>query len=103
MTITVIGTGFVGVVTAAVFADFGNKVFGLDIDEKKIQSLREGKIPFFEPDLKELTLKGIESGRLEFTTDYSKSIPESDVIMIAVGTPSAPDGQADLIYVLKAA
>lgn len=103
MTITVIGTGFVGVVTAAVFADFGNTVYGLDIDEKKIQSLREGKIPFFEPDLKELTLKGLESGRLTFTTDYTKAIPESDVIMIAVGTPSAPDGQADLTYVLKAA
>lgn len=103
MNLTVIGTGFVGVVTAAVFSDFGNKVWGLDIDLQKIASLKKGKVPFFEPGLKELLQKSLKKGNLDFTTDYSKAISESDLIMIAVGTPSAPDGQADLKFVLSAA
>lgn len=103
MTITVIGTGFVGVVTAAVFASFGNKVHGLDVDEKKVAALQKGHIPFFEPGLEELTKAQLKNGHLHFTTQYQATIPDSEVIFIAVGTPSAPDGQADLRFVFSAA
>src|SRR4030042_4186723 len=103
MQITVIGTGFVGVVTAGIFAKFGNCVVALDVDEKKIQSLKKGMIPFFEPNLEELVKDNLASGRLHFTTNYKEAIPNSDVIIICVGTPSAPDGQADLSYVYFAA
>lgn len=103
MQVTLIGTGFVGVVSAAVFASFGNTVYGLDIDEKKVQSLQHGKVPFFEPGLEELLKTVLQSGNLKFTTDYTEAIPDSDVVIIAVGTPSAPDGNADLTYVKKAA
>ncbi len=103
MTITVIGTGFVGVVSSAVFASFGNRVYGLDVDEAKIKSLSSGKVPFFEPNLEEMVNHGINDGNLSFTTDYAEAIPQSDVVIIAVGTPSAPDGTADLKYVLAAA
>lgn len=103
MNLTVIGTGFVGVVTAAVFADFGNEVWGLDIDEQKVKSLRKAKVPFFEPGLEDLVQKGIDSGKLQFSTDYKKAVSQADVVMIAVGTPSASDGTADLKYVLAAA
>jgi len=103
MTITVIGTGFVGVVSASVFASFGHQVYGLDVDARKIESLSQGKVPFFEPHLEELAKAGLASGNLHFTTDYALSVPQSDVVIIAVGTPSAPDGTADLTYVLAAA
>ncbi len=99
MIVTVIGTGFVGVVSSAVFASFGNTVFGLDIDAKKIEKLKNSEIPFYEPQLKELVTAGVKDGNLKFTTDYAEAIPTSDVIIIAVGTPSAPDGQADLKFV----
>jgi len=103
MTITVIGTGFVGVVASAVFAKFGNTVYGLDIDEKKIKKLSQGKMPFFEPGLKELVLAGVKKGNLKYTTSYKTAISRSDVIFISVGTPSASDGQADIKYVLASA
>lgn len=103
MTITVIGTGFVGVVTGAVFASFGNKVWGLDVDEKKIRSLKKSKVPFYEPDLEKLVQQGLKAGNLDFTTSYETAVSQADIIMIAVGTPSAPDGTADLKYVLAAA
>ncbi|MBP9700603.1 UDP-glucose/GDP-mannose dehydrogenase family protein [Candidatus Woesebacteria bacterium] len=103
MNITIIGTGFVGVVSAAVFAKLGNQVTGLDIDPKRIESLKTGKVPFFEPDLEELLLKGMSQKKLSFTTSYKEAISSADVIMIAVGTPSAPDGQADLRFVYSAA
>lgn len=103
MTITVIGTGFVGVVTSAVFASFGHRVFGLDIDEGKIAKLNKGKVPFFEPDLDTLVAQGLQSGRLVFTTEYELAVPDSDIVVIAVGTPSATDGTADLKFVLAAA
>lgn len=102
MTITVIGTGFVGVVSSAVFASFGHTVYGLDVDQAKIESLSAGKVPFFEPDLEALVQKGLASGHLTFTTDYATAISTSEIIIIAVGTPSAPDGTADLQYVLAA-
>lgn len=103
MNITIIGTGFVGVVSAAVFAKLGNQVTGLDIDPKRIESLKLGKVPFFEPDLEELLLKGMSQKKLSFTTSYKEAVSDADVIMIAVGTPSAPDGQADLRFVYSAA
>ena len=103
MTIAVIGTGFVGVITAAAFAKFGNTVYGLDIDETKIKKLARGDLPFFEPGLKELVVSGVKSKQLHFTTSYPTAISNSDIIFISVGTPSAPDGQADIKYVLAAA
>lgn len=99
MKITCIGTGFVGVVTTAVLAKLGNEVIGLDIDEAKIAKLKEGIVPFFEPGLSELLIETQKSGNLTFTTDYAKAVPDSDVVMIMVGTPSAPDGSADLRFV----
>lgn len=103
MNVTVIGTGFVGVVSAGVFAKFGNTVYGLDVDDKKIASLGRGEVPFYEPGLEDLVKEGLESGKLSFTTDYQKAISDADVIIIAVGTPSAANGQADLKYVKAAA
>jgi UDPglucose 6-dehydrogenase len=99
MTLTVIGTGFVGVVTAGVLASFGHTVYGLDVDEKKIKHLQNGKVPFFEPKLDDLVASELKTGNLHFTTSYADAISKSDVIFISVGTPSAPDGQADLKYV----
>ncbi|MEO8581235.1 MAG: UDP-glucose/GDP-mannose dehydrogenase family protein [Patescibacteria group bacterium] len=103
MTLTVIGTGFVGVVTAGVFASFGHTVYGLDVDEKKISKLQKGKVPFFEPKLDDLVKEQLKTKRLRFTTSYSDAISDSDVVFISVGTPSAPDGQADLKFVFAAA
>lgn len=103
MRVTIIGTGFVGVVSSAVFASFGNKVWGLDVSEEKIAKLRNAEIPFFEPGLKELVLKGVGNETLHFTTSYKEAISDAEVILIAVGTPSASDGQADLKYVYAAA
>jgi len=102
MTITVIGTGFVGVVSSAVLASFGNRVYGLDIDVKKIASLTSGTIPFFEPGLEEMVKNSLAKGDLTFTTSYQEAVSDSDVVIIAVGTPSAPDGQADLKFVFAA-
>ena len=99
MKITCIGTGFVGVVTTAVLAKLGNEVVGLDIDESKIAKLKEGIVPFFEPDLSELLIETQKNGNLTFTTNYALAVPDSDVVMIMVGTPSAPDGSADLRFV----
>lgn len=103
MKITLIGTGFVGVVSAAVYASLGNTVAGLDIDEQKVASLNNGKVPFFEPSLEDLLNTELASGNLKFTTDYEEAVTDSDVVIIAVGTPSAPDGQADLKFVFAAA
>lgn len=102
MNIACIGTGFVGVVTAGVLAKLGNKVIGLDIDESKVASLRSGIVPFFEPGLQELLLETQQAGNLSFTTDYALGIKDANIVMIMVGTPSAPDGQADLKYVFMA-
>lgn len=102
MKVTVIGTGFVGVVSAAVYASFGHQVVGLDIDPKKIAALKASTVPFYEPNLESLLKEQQETGNLTFTTEYQSAISDADVIMIAVGTPSAPDGTADLKYVLAA-
>jgi len=102
MQITVIGTGFVGVVTATVYASLGHQVTGLDVDERKVESLRHNQVPFYEPQLEELLKKEQLACRLSFTTDYAAAISQADLIFLAVGTPSAPDGQADLKYIFKA-
>lgn len=103
MTISIIGTGFVGVVSAAVYASLGNQVIGLDIDQKKVNSLKKGQVPFFEPDLEKLLIEQQKLKRLSFTTSYKEAISQSEIIIIAVGTPSAPDETADLKYVMMSA
>ena len=99
MKVTVIGTGFVGVTSSVVYASFGNEVVGLDVDESKIFSLNKGKVPFYEPKLKEMLAQGLKKGNLHFTTSYADAITDSDVVIIAVGTPSRADGSINLDYV----
>ena len=99
MKITCIGIGFVGVVTTAVLAKLGNTIIGLDIDEAKIAKLKEGIVPFFEPQLSELLIETQKTGNLTFTTDYASADTDSDIVMIMVGTPSREDGSADLRFV----
>jgi len=103
MNIAVIGTGYVGLVTAAVFADFGNKVWGVDVDENKIKSLSSGKVPFFEPGLEKLVKKGLKNKKLFFTSCYQKAIPQSEIVFICVGTPSKKNGDYDLSFIYSAA
>ena len=104
MKITIVGTGYVGLVSGTCFAEFGVNVVCVDKDHEKIRKLRKGVIPIFEPGLKELVKKNIKEKRLFFETDLSKSIKNSSAIFIAVGTPSRRgDGHADLSYVYKAA
>lgn len=94
--ICVVGTGYVGLVSAAGLADFGNSVIGVDIDEAKIKKLQEGGIPIYEPGLLEVVERNVKAGRLSFTTDIDKAIQESTVIFSAVGTPPGEGGEADL-------
>jgi len=103
MKIAVIGTGFVGVTSSAVYAKFRNQVIGLDVDEAKIASLNKGKVPFFEPKLEELLKSGLEKKKLSFTTSYENAVSDADVVIIAVGTPSRPDGSINLDYVKASA
>jgi len=97
--IAVIGSGYVGLVSGACLADFGNKVICMDNDETKIIALKQGIIPIYEPGLKDLVQKGVESSRLSFTTSLKEAVSSSEVIFIAVGTPPQDDGSADLQYV----
>lgn len=104
MKITMIGAGYVGLVSGVCFADFGHDVVCLDKDEAKIVALKKGEIPIFEPGLDHLVASNVASGRLQFTTDLAPAVSGSDVIFIAVGTPSRRgDGHADLSYVHAAA
>ena len=96
MRIAMIGTGYVGLVTGTCFADSGNDVVCVDIDEAKIQGLREGQIPIYEPGLKELVLRNSEDGQLTFTTNVGEAVSSSRIVYLAVGTPPAADGSADL-------
>lgn len=102
MNITVIGTGFVGVVTAAVYASLGHQVTGLDVDEAKIASLKEGRVPFYEPGLSELLLEQQQNGNLHFTTNYQDAIPNAEIVVVAVGTPSDENGAVNLTYLRSA-
>jgi UDPglucose 6-dehydrogenase len=101
--IGIIGTGYVGLVTGACFAEFGLFVTCVDKDEKKIRSLKKGGIPFYEPGLDELVKRNIKQGRLKFTTKIGKAVESSLVIFIAVGTPRRGDGSADMKYVEEVA
>ncbi len=104
MKIAMIGTGYVGLVSGACFAEFGPSVVCVDLDEKKVERLRRGEIPIYEPGLEDLVAKGIKSGRLAFTTDLAEAVAEADAVFIAVGTPSRRgDGHADLRFVEAAA
>lgn len=101
MKISIIGTGYVGLVQGAVFADTGNSVVCMDIDERKINSLRKGQIPIFEPGLEELVKKNVDDKRLEFTTNLKTAVERADVIFLCLPTPQSEDGSADLSHVLK--
>ncbi len=103
MIITFIGHGYVGLVTAAVFADFGNTVYVIGHTKEKIENLKRGIIPIYEPGLEEIVRKNVKAKRLIFTLDYKPSISESDIIFIAVGTPTTKTGDADLSTVLEVA
>lgn len=99
MHIGIIGTGYVGLVTGACFAEFGVFVTCVDKDEKKIRSLKKGLVPFYEPGLEDLVKRNIKQGRLKFTTKVREAVDESLVIFVAVGTPPRGDGSADLKYI----
>ncbi|MCC7129553.1 MAG: UDP-glucose/GDP-mannose dehydrogenase family protein [Anaerolineae bacterium] len=101
--ICVIGVGYVGLVTAACFSDLGNRVIALDIVEEKVEGLKKGKMPIYEPGLKELVERNVKAGRLSFTTSYEEALKETEFVFIAVGTPSGVDGEADLRHVAAAA
>jgi UDPglucose 6-dehydrogenase len=103
MNIAVVGTGYVGLVTGACFAEFGINVIGVDKDEAKIASLQKGKVPFFEPGLEELVGRNMKGERLSFTTDIEAAVQKSLAIFIAVGTPQGDDGAADLRFVKEVA
>lgn len=103
MKITIIGTGYVGLVTGACLAEIGNDVFCLDVDPRKIKILNDGGVPIHEPGLKEIIARNREAGRLQFSTDVAASVAHGDIQFIAVGTPPDEDGSADLQYVLAAA
>lgn len=103
MKITVIGTGYVGLVTGACFADIGNDVLCLDVDQAKIQILEDGDIPIYEPGLQEMVKRNVAAGRLHFTTDIERAAHFGTIQFIGVGTPPDEDGSADMQYVIAAA
>ncbi len=103
MKIVVIGTGYVGLVTGTCFAEVGIDVVCIDVDTKKIENLKKGIMPIYEPGLEEMVQRNMEKGRLQFSTDLSTNLKDTDVAFIAVGTPPGEDGSADLKYVLGVA
>ena len=103
MRIAVVGTGYVGLVAGTCFAESGNTVTCIDIDEEKVRRLRDGIVPIYEPGLEELLKRNVNDGRLHFTTQFEEGIPDAQVVFIAVGTPPDEDGSADLRHVLAAA
>ena len=103
MNITIVGSGYVGLVTGACLADVGNNVMCLDVDPRKIAMLTAGEMPIYEPGLKEMVFANAAAGRLHFTTDVDRAVHHGDIQFIAVGTPPGDDGSADLKYVLAAA
>ena len=103
MKIAVIGSGYVGLVSGTCFAEMGNKVTCVDIDQNKIQKLEQGIIPIFEPGLEQMVLKNVKNNNLFFTTQLGEAISDAEIVFIAVGTPMGDDGSADLQYVLAVA
>jgi UDPglucose 6-dehydrogenase len=103
MNLTVVGTGYVGLVTGACLAEAGNSVFCLDVDERKIKLLNQGRIPIFEPGLESIVQRNEEAGRLRFSTDVAASVAHGELQILAVGTPPGEDGSADLQHVVAAA
>ena len=103
MNIAIVGTGYVGLVSGTCFADTGANVTCVDVDAQKIERLKNGEIPIFEPGLDELVLKNVKAGRLHFTTDLSSVLDDVQIVFSAVGTPPDEDGSADLKYVLQVA
>lgn len=101
--ICVIGTGYVGLVNATGFAELGNHVVTVDIDTKKVEALKAGKMPIYEPGLEELVERNVRAGRLHFTTSYEEGLKDAEFVFICVGTPEGVDGEADLKYVRAAA
>ena len=101
--ITVVGAGYVGLVTGTCFADLGNKVCCLDVDRAKIKTLQEGGVPIYEPGLHEMVSRNAQARRLSFTADYPEALADAEFVFVAVGTPEGVDGEADLQYVEAAA
>src|SRR5579864_3818202 len=102
-TIAVIGTNYVGLVTAACFAELGNQVIGIDIDPGKVERLGRGLLPIFEPGLEEIVVQNIKAGRLRFTLDYHEGLNKAQFAFVCVGTPSGIEGEADMTQVKSAA
>ena len=103
MKIAVIGTGYVGLVSGTCFAEVGNTVTCVDVNTEKIESLKKGIIPIYEPGLEAMVLNNIANKNLFFTTDIAQAIKQVEIVFIAVGTPMGEDGSADLQYVLSVA
>src|SRR3954463_9871589 len=103
MNITIVGTGYVGLVTGACLADVGNTVFCCDVNEEKITQLNAGRIPIFEPGLEPIVKRNVEANRLIFSTDVAAGVAHAELQILAVGTPPGEDGSADLQHVLAAA
>ena len=103
MKVSIFGTGYVGLVTGTCFAEMGNDVLCVDIDEAKVEALRNGHIPIFEPGLEDLVTANVAKQNLQFSTDIAAGVDHGDIIFIAVGTPEGEDGSADLQYVLAVA
>ena len=103
MNVTVVGTGYVGLVSGACLADMGNQVFCLDLDAGKVRTLNEGRVPIYEPGLEPIVRRNRAAGRLQFSTDVAASVAHGALQLIAVGTPPGDDGSADLQQVLEAA
>ena len=103
MNITIVGTGYVGLVTGTTLAELGNSVYCVDIDEKKVDEMKNGIVPIYEPNLEEMFLRNIQAERLFFTTDLKEALDKSEVVYLALPTPPGEDGSADLSYVLKVA
>lgn len=103
MNITIVGTGYVGLVTGTTLAELGNSVYCVDIDEKKVEDMKQGIVPIYEPNLEEMFLRNIQANRLFFTTNLKEALDKSEVIYLALPTPPGEDGSADLSYVLKVA
>lgn len=103
MKVTVIGTGYVGLVQGVILSEFGHNVICMDVDSQKIKNLKNGILPIYEPDLKDILEKNILENRLTFTTNIKEAVEKSDVLFIAVGTPPNEDGSADLQYILSCA